>query len=717
VVVLRRVFAEWPSILALAAASSLFLVARFARSEGLVEEREGRRLEELRRVVETGLVEDAEDRVRAFLLRDPRGAARAEAQYLAALAVVAKARHGVFPGLPALQRAASTLALAREGGFDAARADLLEREIAALLLERGFLKEGGDRLADLHRRTRDPRLALDLARTLARRAALEGGNRQALLDEAASRISEYLKDAPPEQRLAGFLAQARLSWDLGRHEEVVALVVRELADQPRGADRGLLQLERGRALARLGRPAEALAALDEAERLVTDASSRALALLFQAELFVRAGNAEAVDLCRRVMGLDSPYGPLAQLLQGVYELEFRPEEAIPTLALGLAELRRPRVVDEAGFDFAWFAAQLRKASNAEEDPGRLARFAALMPEIARLYPQRAAPVLDEARLWSRAGRPERATPRFLDASALLEGTERSEAVREAAESASKGGLHARAAELWRRWHDLAPAAHGRGLHEQARSLRAAGRPAEALTVFEEYLQRSGGRAPEGAAALLERAGILVDLGRREDALVELERLLKARDAVADPGRAEWAEALLRKGRLLLDLGRAGDARAALGEYLERYEASGGPAPAEAAELLVRAAMRDARWSEALEALGRWRAALGRLPAADRAAELGFLEGDLRFNQNDLEGAARAYGEAYRRTLGRDERLWGLVGRARCFARLGKADEARRDYLNARALLEERKEAFQSTLGGRGRDYWEAALDQLAREVR
>ena len=68
----------------------------------------------------------------------------------------------------------------------------------------------------------------------------------------------------------------------------------------------------------------------------------------------------------------------------------------------------------------------------------------------------------------------------------------------------------------------------------------------------------------------------------------------------------------------------------------------------------------------------------------------------------------------RKSPGSDDRLWGLIGRARTLARLERIEEARRDYTSAKALFEEGRD---KALGGHARDYWDIALQALSREVR
>ena len=81
-----------------------------------------------------------------------------------------------------------------------------------------------------------------------------------------------------------------------------------------------------------------------------------------------------------------------------------------------------------------------------------------------------------------------------------------------------------------------------------------------------------------------------------------------------------------------------------------------------------------------------------------------------------EGAVEAYSEAYRAYLASDERLWGLIGRARAYLHLGRRDEARRDYENGKAIYDEKRESFDKSLAGRGREVWGPALEALGKEL-
>ena len=135
------------------------------------------------------------------------------------------------------------------------------------------------------------------------------------------------------------------------------------------------------------------------------------------------------------------------------------------------------------------------------------------------------------------------------------------------------------------------------------------------------------------------------------------------------------------------------------------------------------AIEERQWKSGLARLRDLEALAARIPGEDRTSyaeilkEARFVEGDLHFNLEDYAAAYRSYGEAARKHADSEDRLWGLIGRARALARLERKEEARRDYSNARAIFEEGRAAFEKSLAGHGRDYWEIALDALAKEVR
>src|SRR6185436_11380661 len=101
-------------------------------------------------------------------------------------------------------------------------------------------------------------------------AVIEPEARVKHLDDASARVSDAFRVLPREGRVTALRAQARVFRESRRDEEMLALLSNELGESRTPADRGLLQLERGRLFARLGRNMEAMPALDEAERLITD---------------------------------------------------------------------------------------------------------------------------------------------------------------------------------------------------------------------------------------------------------------------------------------------------------------------------------------------------------------------------------------------------------------------------------------------------------------
>src|SRR5204863_5298628 len=173
--------------------------------------------------------------------------------------------------------------------------------------------------------------------------------RHALLDEASAKISEFRPAAPPERRVQGILAQARIYRESKRDEDLLQLLGTELVETKPPADRGWLQMERGRTLARLGREMEAMVCFDEAEKLLVDPLDRGLAMVHQAQLYARASNPECIEVGKRLTSADSPAAPLGLLVAGVYELRTRPSVGLEALRNGFARVRRPRLLEEVDF--------------------------------------------------------------------------------------------------------------------------------------------------------------------------------------------------------------------------------------------------------------------------------------------------------------------------------------------------------------------------------
>jgi tetratricopeptide (TPR) repeat protein len=204
--------------------------------------------------------------------------------------------------------------------------------------------------------------------------------------------------------------------------------------------------------------------------------------------------------------------------------------------------------------------------------------------------------------------------------------------------------------------------------------------------------------------------MLSKLGSRDEAVREFDRILSGELGIG-PTSDEWAEALLGRGRALGERGRAD-----LREYVERYSARFDyrARVAEAGLLLARAAIREGDWPAALDVLARID------PLSDQAPEIRqeirSLKGDVLLGQGRWDEAAIAYDQAYRADLTSDERLWCLLGRARAFLRLGRREDARRDYENGRALYENRREAFDRSLAMHGKDVWGTTLETIEREL-
>jgi tetratricopeptide (TPR) repeat protein len=557
---------------------------------------------------------------------------------------------------------------------------------------------------------------------------------------------------------AGAASRARFQPDdtFALRKEIVAAFFRH--GHPREGLARLEELFRESGDAELGRDLERQrAALQRLDR------ARALAV---------TGHPAARELCGELIDAGSTLAPIARLIRGTADHALEDWEA------GMGSLEGAHALEEAGVSIDWIYGRLRDGWERETAPDRLGRYGAVLSAMARLYPEDPRYLLDGGRVGLRAGRAAEAASCFTAAleGGRLPPAARVPALEGAADAFFAAGSFTRAAAGYREIYSATGERDARALFRHAESLMRAGiyEPG-ALDAFEEYVRRVrpgdgsleivfhgatalaaaswlrpsihaallaralGSRGGVGRAApllpqaLLNRARIFEALGRPEKAAVEFARVMRERSLGIDPRTPEWAEALLGRARALLASARASSpeaslrpvaqARESLEEYLERYGADEPPRPGsiEACYLLVRAAVAGREWGHGLEALRRLDEVARRIspeaqaPFGDMIREARFLEGDLHFNQGDYAAAERCYGEAYRRYAASEERLWGLIGRARARLRLGRKDEAGRDTEIARALYQDHREALDRATGGS--KYWRSALEALEKEVR
>jgi tetratricopeptide (TPR) repeat protein len=717
----RRLLAEWPLVAAAAALLSLLWLPRFMPSRASLEEAAVARLRDLHLRND---LEGVEGGASAFLRDAPDSAFAGEVHALRGRAALK--RIDANPAFGA--QAWSELSAARRAGFRPAEMARLQRDSGHALLDRGRSAEAAEAFRELIEV--DPAARLDLGRALAARAARRPAEAEALTREILELAATSHGLLPPERKIDAVLAAARLARRAGRAEDALPVLIAAIQESP--ADRGLLQLERGRTLASLDRKAEALAAMDLADELLKDQpATRTARVLAQLELRARAGLPDAPALAET---LDTPAARrLGHVLTALWRLGLDRSRGLYELSDALGEFRSLRDLEEDGMDLPWIKRSLRAAARVEDDPSSLARAAGALGRLHRLEPEDVELLLDRAAALRRIGdllKPVDATAaaaRFAEAGEAFDQASVSEgldllgqerASREGAEAYVKADRFAPAARLYRRWHEFGPRRNAEGLLLQARALRKARLPA-AADVYGEYASRAKPGDPGLPEALLERGRLRAELGDLEGALTEFDRLL-TEDLGVSPDAAEWEAALLERGRTLLELGRTDKARRALAEYLERYATAGEvrAGASEASYLLGRAAMEQRDWEGALEALER---AVSADPADERTAaiqrEARFLRGDLFFALGRYDDAERAYAEASRRHAGSPDRLWGVVGRARALAKLGRLEEARREARTGRALYDEGKDALETSFSGRGKTYWTAALEILEKEVR
>ena len=711
---------EMPLVGALLALGSLALMPLLAPAHLRGVPTDGETLDRLSHRVDAGEAEAALAGLRAFRRERPAGGPHAaEAHFQLSRALLASARGAAVSRTDRLDEAWSEASFARLRGFRPARVRALQREIAAFLHEHGFARESAARLGELMRDADEPGLALLRADDLATLAFREPDRRDAHLAEALELLDRYFKAVPAAERLAQVLAQVHVLWRAGRHEEMLPLLLRALEESPQPLQLGRLQLERGKALSRLGRSAEAHAALDEAEELMArEDALRDQARFFRAELYARAGNPEGEAIWRKLVQDRSALASLADLSLGIAGLGAGDPAAIDRLEAGLKGLQAPDLLVETGFNLPAFLAALRRSWETENEAPRVLRCASLLRELRRLFPAYAEVAWDLAGALRRAPEPGEAADQYLDA-ARLGGGRAETGVREAAATCREGRLTVRAAALYRKVHEVRPSENLEDLFLQGECLREAGLRPDALAVYGLYAASAGAADLHTARAVLERGRILAELGKPSEALAELDRVLRAEEIASDPRKAEWAEALLERGRILLEGRRLKEARASLLECAERYaeEPARRPLAARAVYHLARAAAEDREWPEALARLSEFeRLAAGEPSLGALHREARFLRGEAHHAREEYEEAARVFGNAYHEFASAEDRLRGLVGCARAHARLGRLDEARRDLEIGRRLHEGARAELDRSLAGHGKTYWTSTLESLRGEL-
>ncbi|MHC4605841.1 MAG: tetratricopeptide repeat protein, partial [Planctomycetota bacterium] len=659
---------RWTVPAAVLALVSLGLLYFFIPTEERLAERDRQTMLHVQSLFSYQDYEGAEHVLRAFLQDRPGSSSADHARYLLAKAIYQGAKAGTFPGVPALEEAQSLLEQARLAGYDAEQTIELRLKIADYLSRQGQFRAAAEDL-DRLRQLADPALTIDVSRHLAMHLAdqarieEDAAAAKVLLDKAKVKIDEYLRDVTEETEIAmGLLTKARLLWQRGEFQEMLDLVEQALQDHPDAAERGLLLLEKGKALARLDRHEEAVSTLDAARGVLREEYDKELAVLHQAYVALLDND----PLCRRYCERDlirggSRFVALARVFLGIYFLRTGQARPFDELLPGLEALESPDVLERERFDVAWIHGVLRKAWGDEKDGNTLGILAQVAEHFHRLYPDDLLYLQDAAVVYGQAARrfrgraeerwinldPARAAKldeqaasffyRSGDTYARVAVLERrntdfiSASLRSAADAFMAGGWFPKAADTYYRFYSFRPSGNHEGLYWEGICLAQAGiyrrtspQKRGALSSLSEYLRVN----PEGsilsARALLERGRIHLLLDEYTAAATDFERLYRHPGFGLTPEAREWAEAKRLKG--VAELRRAVSLRPSvndpslrsqfitalrsaqihLTEYVERYVTGKEPTSEglQALFALARAYITDEKWEEAERTLDR-----------------------------------------------------------------------------------------------------------------
>ncbi len=455
-----------------------------------------------------------------------------------------------------------TLGAILEAGLEIELADgdaaWVRRELAAVVAEDGDLA-----------------LALDLREAAA--ASLTGEARRSLLLEVAQAARNELRDAKRAvrvySRLLEFEPADRAAWEpllvIYREENLaeplVELIERTVPLVDSLEARGALRLEQANVLLQKGRSEEAATMLQEV--LEQDPTQAKAALLLSAVLEKTGRHEDLVallqtqlDMAKDRQDLDA-IESLSIRIGDLLERQGRLEDArdVYQVVLDWVPKCRPaleavvRVVEQGDDEYALADALegLLGALTGEDAADLAARLMSLRAE------QRDADGLERALAAGFAGAPDNSDLR----EGLIKIYQKRDAWAEIADTLK------RALEVTPDDDALVP--------RLIEAYRHAGQVEAALAVFEGVLAQQ----KPSAAMLKQRAGLLTELGRHQDALADLEQarevggdcqqeLVAALERVAADAEAEAARDMkLRLAELLGEMGDADGARARLGELI------------------------------------------------------------------------------------------------------------------------------------------------------
>jgi tetratricopeptide (TPR) repeat protein len=451
------------------------------------------------------------------------------------LAEVLEARGSTAEAMPLYKNAAFTTAVHSPSEHAVAmleRAHALDPEDASMLFALGEVQrmleqyEPALEALDAALRRVDPSLRPSILSSKA--AALHG---LARFDEALSVIDEALSDLPENGFALGVKGEALRA--LGRAKDAVP-VLEAAARQ----DRTLIFVHLGLAdaLRDLGQFGEALKAVERGRETAPD--SPAL-LAAKGHLLLDLGRDEAAgEALRRTLELDATrafdrarYAEALRRLGRYEEALEQIEEAAPLLPRDAwVDGTHGQILAALGRDEAavWFFRRARElAADAETK-------AWVSIELADA--ERRCGLLDAALAES-----EVAADRVEDVPA----TTRAFVLRKRAGILNAAGLAAEAEPVLREVAGLLPHDHEVS-RDLAGTLRALGRPYEAIEVLEPILDAAPPGTPDQAAALAQMAAAEREAGKTEDALESVDEALEV--------TPESALALAIKGQALRDLG-------------------------------------------------------------------------------------------------------------------------------------------------------------------
>jgi tetratricopeptide (TPR) repeat protein len=756
--VLKWLSREWSIILAFLAVISLFLIIPYIPTEARLSAIERQELDGINTLFREGRLQETKNGLESFARRHPGSPLLGEVNFLLASAILNLARDKF-----SLSKAWQILAYleeARRLGMGDNKIDSVLYEVACLLRENDELKDAISIYSTLRERMGD-KILLDIALTYSMFKDVLG---EEFLPTALGYIEEFLLKAKGKEITDGYLLKAEI---LKRHKRFsAALDTLNFAE-----DKGVspkFYIERAKLNIKLQKIDNASSDLQKVLE-VGNSQEKDIATYFLGTICIIKNDPEAIQFFNKLIGSPILSG-LPILCKGKFQLSEHSEEAFENILAGLKLVKKPVTFEEFDFNVDEFYLLLKRLWEGTEESETLLKYPVILQEFSRLYPNEPRYLEDCAKIYAKIAKDykrkslevkkignlatylelgqkvdnfySKSGEYFLRITILPDIREdvKANAFKSAADVFLEGGYYLRASENYHTFGEYFPSDQSI-VFQEAVSLKMAKLYERALNVFERCIEQFKKDSPYTAKAVVEKAKILLDLGKCQDAVSTVDMILK--DESMEYGLAPtdfiWRYALFLKGLAHFEMARVAktepqtderkvsnlftQSRGIFTEFLKRYgEDINCDSRILAAFYIARTYTDEKRWKDALDFYKK------SIRFAEKREEfLGdeekevlkqthFYIGDIYFIVGDYKDALEAYTIGYRKYIADKDRIWGLVGISKTYLKMGQEEQAKLWLENAKNTFSENEKVYIEAPRGFGANFWKKMISEIEEKL-